>query len=64
MCVNSAFTGFFTSRLLVWFSITMMMLVIFFTTSSFTAHSDRDLRAKQGEPHDPSNWSSVAAAGR
>ena len=43
MHVNSAFTGFFSHRLVVG----MVMLAIFFITSSFTTHSDRDLRAKQ-----------------
>jgi hypothetical protein len=47
MCVNSAFTGFFTNRLVVESGITMMMLAIFFITTSFTDDSDRDLRAKQ-----------------
>src|SRR5258706_182285 len=43
MRVNSAFTGFFTHRLVVG----MVMLAILFIASSFTTDSDRDLRAKQ-----------------
>jgi DNA-binding winged helix-turn-helix (wHTH) protein len=39
MRVNSAFTSFFTHRL--------VMLAIFFIASSFTKRPDRDLRAKQ-----------------
>ena len=47
MRVNSAFTGFFTNRLVVGSGIAVVMLVIFFTSSSFTEHSNRDLLAKQ-----------------
>ena len=47
MRVNSAFTGFFNNRLVVGSGITIVMLAIFFIASSFTKHSDRDLRAKQ-----------------
>ncbi len=47
MRVNSAFTGFFTNRLVVGSGIAIVMLAIFFIASSFTEHSDRDLRAKQ-----------------
>lgn len=47
MRVYSALTGFFTNRLVVKSGITAMMLAIFFSTSSFTEHSGRDLRAKK-----------------
>jgi hypothetical protein len=47
MCVNSAFTGFFTNRLVVRSGIFSVMLAIFFIASSFTEHSGRDQRAKQ-----------------
>jgi hypothetical protein len=47
MRVNSAFTGFFTNRLVVGAGIAIVMLAIFFIASSFTEHPDRDLRAKQ-----------------
>jgi hypothetical protein len=47
MRVNSAFKGFFNNRLAVGSSIAIVMLAIFFITTSFTEHSDRDLRAKQ-----------------
>ena len=47
MRVNSAFTGFFTNRLVVGSGIAIVMLAIFFIASSFTEHPDRDLRAKQ-----------------
>src|SRR5260221_1378884 len=47
MRVNSAFTGFFTHRLVEASGIAMAMIAIFFIASSFTTHSDRDLRAKQ-----------------
>jgi hypothetical protein len=47
MRVNSAFTGFFTNRLVVGPGIAIVMLAIFFIASSFTEHPDRDLRAKQ-----------------
>ena len=43
MCVNSAFIGFFSHRLVVG----LVMLAIFFIASSFTKRSDRDLRATQ-----------------
>ncbi|HTE23081.1 winged helix-turn-helix domain-containing protein [Flavitalea sp.] len=44
MRVNSAFAGFFLNRLVVW---SIVMPAIFFITSSFTDHSDRDIRVKQ-----------------
>src|SRR5258706_3570183 len=47
MRVNSAFTGFFTHRLVEASGIAMAMIAIFFIATSFTTHSDRDLRAKQ-----------------
>lgn len=47
MRVNSAFTGFFTNRLVVRSGIATVMLAIFFIASSFTEHSGRDSRAKQ-----------------
>lgn len=47
MRVNSAFTAFFTNRLVVGSGIAMAMLAVFFIASSFTEHSDRELRAKQ-----------------
>ncbi len=47
MRVNSAFTGFFNNRLVVGPGIAIVMLAIFFIASSFTEHSNRDLRAKQ-----------------
>ena len=47
MRVNSSFTGFFANRMVVGSGIAIVMLIIFFITSSFTDHSDRDLRAKQ-----------------
>lgn len=47
MRVNSAFTGFFTNRLVLGSGIAIVMLAIFFIAPSFTEHSDRDLRAKQ-----------------
>lgn len=47
MCVNSAFTGFFTNRLVVRSGIATVMLAIFLIASSFTEDSGRDLRAKQ-----------------
>jgi len=47
MRVNSAFTGFFTNLLVVGSGIAMVLLAIFFIASSFTEHSDLDLRAKQ-----------------
>jgi hypothetical protein len=46
MLVNSAFTGFFTKRLAA-LCLAIVMLAVFFTASSFTDPSDRDLRAKQ-----------------
>lgn len=46
MRVNSAFTGVFTSRLVMGSGIAIVTLAIFFIASSFTEH-DRDLRAKQ-----------------
>ncbi|MCE6988621.1 winged helix-turn-helix domain-containing protein [Dyadobacter sp. CY323] len=47
MRVNSAFTGFFTKRLMLGSGIAMVLLAIFFIASSFTEHSGRDLRVKQ-----------------
>jgi len=53
MRVNSAFTGFFTHRLVVRSGIPIpiaiwtVMLALFFIASSFTKRSDRDLQAKQ-----------------
>ena len=47
MRVNSAFTNFFTNRLVVGSCISIVMLAIFFIGSSFTKHSDRGLPAKQ-----------------
>ena len=47
MRVNSAFTGFLNNRLVVGSGIAIVMLAIFFIASSFTKHSDRNLRAKQ-----------------
>jgi DNA-binding winged helix-turn-helix (wHTH) protein len=44
MGVNSAFTGFFTHRLVVG---SVMILAIFFIASSFTKRTDPDVRAKQ-----------------
>ena len=45
--LNSAFTGFFNSRLLLGSRIAIGMLAIFFTASSFRKDPDRDLRVKQ-----------------
>jgi DNA-binding winged helix-turn-helix (wHTH) protein len=47
MRVNSAFTGFFNNRVVVSSGIAIMTLTIVMLNSSFTKHSDRDLRAKQ-----------------
>ncbi len=47
MRVNSVFTGFFSHRLVMSSGIVIVMLAIFFIASSFTKHSDHDLRAKQ-----------------
>nr|WP_295933289.1 winged helix-turn-helix domain-containing protein [uncultured Dyadobacter sp.] len=47
MRVNSAFTGFFTNRLVVGSGIATVMLAILFIASSFIEHPGRDLRAKQ-----------------
>ncbi len=48
MSVNSALKGFFNNNsLMVRASLAMVMLAIFFITSSFTKRSDRDLLAKQ-----------------
>jgi DNA-binding response OmpR family regulator len=46
MRVNSAFSAFFTDRLVVMARIAVV-LAIFVIASSFIEHSDRDLRAKQ-----------------
>ena len=47
MRVNSAFTGFFTDRMLVKCGIAAVMVAIFFIASSFTEHPGRDSQAKQ-----------------
>ena len=47
MCVNSAFTGFFTNRWVVASGIATVLIAILFIASSFTEHSGGDLRAKQ-----------------
>ena len=47
MRVNSAFSGFFTNRLVVESGISLVLIAILFITSSFTEHSDRDLQVKQ-----------------
>lgn len=47
MRVNSAFTGFCANLLVVKSGIALVLLATFFITSSFTEHSDLDLRAKQ-----------------
>ncbi len=47
MRINSAFTGFFTDRLVVKARIAVVLLAIFVIASSFTENSGRDLRAKQ-----------------
>ena len=47
MRVKTAFTGFFTNRFVATSGISIVMLAFFFIASSFTKHSDRDLRAKQ-----------------
>ena len=47
MRVNSSFKGFFNNRLVVGSSIAMLSIAIFFIASSFTKHTDRDLRVKQ-----------------
>ncbi len=47
MRVNSAFTGFFSNRLVVGCGIAPVMLAIFLIASSFTEHSGLNLRAKQ-----------------
>jgi hypothetical protein len=47
MRVNSVFTGVFYNRLKIRSVISVVMLAIFFTASSFAKHSDPDLRAKQ-----------------
>ncbi|MDR6806959.1 hypothetical protein J2Y45_004151 [Dyadobacter sp. BE34] len=47
MLVNSAFTGFFTARLVVRSGISIMLLALFFTFCSFREQPDRDLHAKQ-----------------
>ena len=46
MRVNSAFTDFFSNR---WIrsALAIVMIAIFFITSSFKNRSDRDLRSKQ-----------------
>ena len=47
MRVNSAFTGFFTNRLVVGSGIAFVMLAMLFIAWSFTEHPDRDIRAKK-----------------
>ena len=47
MRFSSAFTGFFTNRLMVGSGVAIGMLFIFLTASSFKKHSDPDLRMKQ-----------------
>jgi hypothetical protein len=47
MLVNSAFTGFFTNRMVGKSGIAIVMLAIFFISSSFTEDPERELRAKQ-----------------
>ncbi len=47
MRVNFGFTSRFNNRPLSVAGISMVMLTIFFIASSFTEHSDRDLRVKQ-----------------
>jgi hypothetical protein len=47
MRLNSVFIGFFNNRLAVGPGVAIVVLTIFLTASSFTEHSDRDLRAKQ-----------------
>jgi DNA-binding winged helix-turn-helix (wHTH) protein len=47
MRLNLALTGFFNKRLFVGTGISIVMLLVFFTTSSFRNYSDRDLRTKQ-----------------
>jgi hypothetical protein len=47
MGVNSAFKGFFNNRLAVGTRVALVILSIFLIASSFTNHSDRDLRVKQ-----------------
>ncbi|AEV98792.1 hypothetical protein A4D02_09605 [Niastella koreensis] len=47
MRVNSAFTGFFSNRLVMIPAIAIAMPAIFFIALSFTKHSDRDLQVKR-----------------
>jgi hypothetical protein len=47
MRVNSAFTGFFTNRLVAGSGIAMAMLAIVLTASSFTPRAGRESRARQ-----------------
>jgi hypothetical protein len=47
MLLNSAFTGFFSKRLIVSSGIAILMLCILFTASSFRKHDDGDLKVKQ-----------------
>lgn len=47
MRVNSSFKGFFNNRLVMGSGIVLMMVAIFLVASSFTKHSNRDLRVKQ-----------------
>jgi hypothetical protein len=47
MPVNSVFISLFAHRLVVRCCVAIVMLVFFFVASSFTKHSDRELRARQ-----------------
>jgi hypothetical protein len=47
MRVNSVFISFFAHRLVVRSGIAVVMLAVLFIASSFTKHSDRELREKQ-----------------
>lgn len=47
MRLNSASSGFFNNRFVVGSGVAIVMLLIFFTASSFRKHSDPDLRIKQ-----------------
>jgi hypothetical protein len=47
MRVNSAFSGFFNTRLVLSSAIAIMVPAIFFIALSFTRHSDTDIRVKQ-----------------
>lgn len=47
MSVKIAFTGFFTNLLVARYGIAAVLIAIFFLTTSFTEHTDRDVRTKQ-----------------